>query len=197
MQYTIEKKTDWGSVPIAKIENVCWGYDQPDIHAFAQLCYDDDFLYVKLTAKEKDIRSVERGPLAMPCRDSCLEFFVSPMSDGRYFNIEFNPDGGCFFGFGSGPNRLFRLLNEVPEKNILCPKAERTMDGWAISYALPFEYIRLFFPEFTVKPGVVMKGNFYKCGDLTVKVHCLSWNPMTIDHPIFHYPPDFGTLVFA
>ena len=87
MEYTIVKKTDWDKVPIVKIANVCWGYDQPDVEASAQLCYDENFLYAKLTAKEKDIRSEERGPLAMPCRDSCLEFFVSPMSDGRYFNM--------------------------------------------------------------------------------------------------------------
>ena len=197
MEYTIVKKTDWDEVPVAKIDSVCWGFGQPDVEAWAQVCYDEDYLYVKLSAKEKDIRTEEHGPLAMPCRDSCLEFFVSPIGDGRYFNIEFNPDGGCFFGFGSGPKQLFRLLKEVPEKNILCPKGERTADGWFITYALPFETVRLFFPEFKAVPGTVMRGNFYKCGDLTVKEHYLSWNPMAVEKPQFHYPPDFGTLIFA
>lgn len=196
MEYTIIKCTEWDKVPVAEISNVCWGYDQPDIESYAQLCYDEEYLYVKLTAKEKDIRSEEHGPLAMPCRDSCLEFFVSPLGDGRYLNIEFNPDCGCFFGFASEKNRAFRLLSVDPENNILCPKSDRTVNGWTVMYALPFDYVRLFFPDFKAESGVKMRGNFYKCGDLTVKVHCFSWNPMTVDIPTFHYPPDFGTLVF-
>lgn len=197
MEYTIVKKTDWDKVPEAKIDSACWGYDQPDVKAKAQVCYDESFLYVKLTAKEKDIRAEENGPLGMPCEDSCLEFFFSPTGDGRYFNIEFNPNCCNFFGFGTGITRLVRLTQEDPNKNILCPKAERTSDGWMVSYAVPFDFVRLFFPEFKAEPGTVMKGNFYKCGDLTVKEHYYSWNPMTVDHPCFHYPPDFGTLVFA
>ena len=197
MEYTIVKKTDWDKVPVAEISSVCWGYDQSDVKARAQLCYDSDYLYVKLQTAEKDIRVEEHGPSGMPCRDSCLEFFFSPTGDGRYFNIEFNPDCCCYLGFGSGPKQLYRLYQEGPEKNVLRPKAERTADGWFVTYAVPFDFVRLFFPEFKSCPGTVMEANFYKCGDLTVKEHYFSWNPMTIAKPQFHYPPDFGTLIFA
>ena len=82
MEYTIQKAVfdsgkniDWESVPAAKIGNVCWGYGQPDVAASAKLCYDCEKLYVRLSAKEKDIRAEFTGLYGMPCEDSCLEFF--------------------------------------------------------------------------------------------------------------------------
>ena len=203
MEYRIQKRTldengntCWDSIPEAMISNVCWEYDQPDVKAKAQLCYTEEALYVKLSAMEKDIRAEHKGIYGMPCEDSCLEFFFAPGGDGRYFNIELNPNCAMYFGIGTGPKDLYRLHVEGHDDNLLCPQAERTEDGWYVTYAVPFSLVQFFFPEFCAKEGTVMKGNFYKCGDLTVKEHYLSWNEMTVDHPCFHYPPDFGTLVF-
>ena len=166
MEYTVVRKTEWDKVPMAEISNVCWGYDQPDVKAWAQVCYDDEYLYVKLTATEKEIRVKECGPLGMPCEDSCLEFFISPVCDGRYFNIEFNPGCCNFLGFGKDIDHLSRLVQEDTTKNILCPASELTDDGWYITYSIPFEFINRFFPEFKAEPGKKMRGNFYKCGNL-------------------------------
>ena len=197
MEYTIVKKTDWDKVPAAEISNVCWGYDQPDVKAQAQACYDEKYLYVKLSAKEKDIRAEFTGLYGMPCQDSCLEFFFSPLSDGRYFNIEMNPNCSMYFGMGTGPSNLARIQMEGHDDNLLSPHAERTAEGWQVEYSVPFSLVKMFFPEFRPEAGTRIRGNFYKCGDLTVKEHYYSWNPMTVDHPCFHYPPDFGTLIFA
>ena len=203
MEYRIEKKElkngalCWENVPEAQIGNVCWGYEQPDVKASAKLCYDEEKLYVKLSAKEKEIRATYDGLYGMPCEDSCLEFFFSPLGDGRYFNIEFNPNCAMYFGLGTGPKNLVRLQVEGHPDNLLGAHAARTEDGWTVEYAVPFSLVALFFPGFRPEPGKGMTGNFYKCGDLTVKEHYFSWNPMTVDHPCFHYPPDFGTFIFG
>ena len=204
MEYKIVKTAageaaavDWEKVPEAKISNVCWGYDQPDVEAVAQVCYNADNLFVRLSAREKKIRATHEGLMGMPCEDSCLEFFFSPLGDGRYFNIEYNPNCAMYLGFGTGPDTLCRLLTGDPPYNMFSPKAERTLTGWNITYTVPRAFVTRFFPGFAFEEGVQMKGNFYKCGDLTEKEHYFSWNPMTVDHPCFHYPPDFGTFVFA
>jgi hypothetical protein len=44
---------------------------------------------------------------------------------------------------------------------------------------------------------MTLRGNCYKCGDLTEQEHYLSWNPVTSEHPCFHRPQDFGRLVFG
>ena len=195
--YKIVKKTDildWKSIPAVQIDTQLQN-EPVDISATAQLCYDDDTLYVHLSAKEKSIRAEYTGPFDAPGEDSCLEFFFCPiMGDNRYFNIEYNPNCCVYLGFASGVHDLVRLISEsgIP----FSPHSVRTEDGWEITYQIPFEFIRRFFPDFTPTSGTKMRGNFYKCGDLTVKEHYLCWNMITCDPVSFHRPCDFGLLEF-
>ena len=195
--YTIIKKTDtldWGKIPTAPID-IQLQNEPVHISASAQLCYDEDFLYVHLTAKEEHIRAEYTGPLDAPCEDSCLEFFFCPnYDDDRYFNIEYNPNCCVYLGIASCLNDLVRL---VPEFGMpFSPVANRTKDGWEITYQIPFEFVRRFFPDFSPVSGTKMRGNFYKCGDLTVQEHYLCWNPISGTEISFHRPCDFGVLVF-
>ena len=66
-----------------------------------------------------------------------------------------------------------------------------------LSYAIPLSLLQLFYPGYTWQKGKVMRANFYKCGDLTVHPHFLSWNPVTSEQPDFHRPCDFGELYFG
>ena len=196
--YTIMKKPenlDWSKIPVADI-NLQLQKEPVDISATAQLCYDKEALYVRLAAKEKNIRAMNHKIMDAPCEDSCLEFFFSPIEgDNRYFNIELNPNCCLYLGMGSCINDLVRFFPEE-NKNILTPKATYTTDGWEITYQIPVSFIKLFFPEFVIESGKTMRGNFYKCGDLTEKLHYLCWNQVTSDPLTFHYPKDFGLLIF-
>lgn len=71
----------------------------------------------------------------------------------------------------------------------------RTADGWDVTYELPFKLLRLFFPEFA--PSGTIRGNFYKCGDLTAQEHYLAWNRVDAECPDFHRPEYFGTMSFS
>lgn len=195
--YTIIKKPDvleWSKIPVAFIEN---SYHKGDvgISSFAQVCYDDTALYVRLYTTETNIRAVGTGPLDAPCEDSCMEFFFSPINgDSRYLNIEFNPNCCVYFGIGSCVQDLVRL---IPEEGFpLNPKATITDAGWEITYEIPYSFIRRFFPEFSPSSGDRIRGNFYKCGDLTEKEHYFTWNPLSGDVLSFHRPCDFGLLHF-
>lgn len=191
MQFPI----DWSGVPSVSI---CEAYhpDPLDITATGQICYDDRALYLRLTAREKEIRAEYTGLLDSPCEDSCLEFFFSPIEgDTRYFNIEFNPNCCLYLGIGSCIDDLVRLIPE--NGNPLSPKAARTQDGWEISYQVPYSFVRRFFPDFRPESGKTIRANFYKCGDLTVHEHYFSWNRITGGKLSFHRPCDFGLLSFA
>ena len=195
--YTIVKKTgdiDWYQIPSVSISNP-YHEGSVDICATGQLCYDDSALYVRLAAKESHIRAEYTGLLDAPCEDSCLEFFFSPISgDTRYFNIEYNVNSCVYLGIGSCLDNLVRLIPEFgfPFK----PEAKRFSDGWEITYHIPFSFIRQFFPDFNPISNSSIRGNFYKCGDLTEKEHYFSWNPLTGDVLSFHRPCDFGILTF-
>jgi len=195
--YIITKKADsldWSKIPAVNILNHL-EVPSVDISATGQLCYDSENLYVRLIAKEKNIRAEYTGILDAPCEDSCLEFFFCPIEgDERYFNIEYNPNCCVYLGIASCLEDLVRL---VPEFGIpFEPNAVKTNDGWEITYQIPFSFIRRFFPEFNPESGKTMKGNFYKCGDLTEKEHYLCWNMITSDKISFHRPCDFGLLEF-
>lgn len=193
---TIVKKPtsfDWTEVPVISIDNHLQE-ESVDISATAQICYDEQALYLRLAAKEKNIRAEYTGLLDQPCQDSCLEFFFSPIEgDSRYFNIEFNPNHCVYLGIGSGVNDLVRL---IPQDDVLSPQANRTSDGWEITYQVPVSFIRRFFPVFTPESGKTIRANFYKCGDYTETPHYLCWNLITGEKISFHRPCDFGLLTF-
>lgn len=197
-EYTIKKtengnKIDWSSIPALMIEEVAWNKPAGGIKSWAQLCYDAENLYVRLSAKEASIVANRSEPLDFPNYDSCLEFFLSPVAeDSRYFNFECNPNGLMFQGLGHGVSDLVRFIPLFPN---IFPKVTRTTDGWNVTYAITKAYITEFFPGFSFQSGTVMHANFYKCGDECPTPHYYSWNPMTNETPNFHYPPDFGKLI--
>ena len=196
-QYQIQKitgKPDWNKIEKAPIDQKLW-LPCEQISAYAQLAYDDSRLYVRLHAEEPTIRAENTGILDQPCQDSCLEFFLSPAEgDARYLNIEMNPNCCLYFGIGTGRDDLVRLLptQGVGALNAHCTRSET---GWDLYYSLPFSLLRLFFPAF--HPHGIMRGNFYKCGDLTQQEHYLAWNRVACAEPDFHRPEFFGELVFA
>ena len=196
-QYQIQKitgKPDWNKIEKAPIDQKLWLLCE-QVSAYAQLAYDDSRLYVRLHAEEPTIRAENTGMLDQPCQDSCLEFFLSPAEgDARYLNIEMNPNCCLYFGIGTGRDDLVRLLptQGVGALNAHCTRSET---GWDLYYSLPFSLLRLFFPAF--HPHGIMRGNFYKCGDLTQQEHYLAWNRVACAEPDFHRPEFFGELVFA
>ena len=195
--YTIVKKPevlDWSKIPAAQIDVCQWGY-WADVTAQAQLCYDADSIYVRMSAREANIRAVEQTQTGRPCEDSCLEFFFCPLVENpNYLNIEFNPNGVMFFGVGTGRADRIRLL--LPEDGNLDAVTGRTQDGWEVTFHISAELIRRFIPDFVIASGAKMRGNFYKCGDKTEVPHYFAWNPVESENPDFHLSQWFAELCF-
>lgn len=195
--YTIQKiqgTPDWSKIPVMPMDQLLWA-DFTDIAAQTQLCWDNEALYIRQEAKEADIRADEEGPLSMPCVDSCMEFFFRPTERPDYMNIELNPNKAIYLGIGTEIKNLIRLL--VPKvTEIMDIQVEYTEGGWVLTYKLPFNFIRRFFPEFEAKVGGVMHANAYKCGNKAQR-HYLVWNRIGDDTRTFHCPQYFGELIFG
>ena len=167
------------------------------IRSFAQLCWDAEALWVHLWTDELEVRAEEAGPLGIPCEDSCLELFFSPMEgDSRYFNFEYNANSCLYLGIGSCFDDLTRLVPEDAEA-LFAPAVNRLERGWEIFYQVPFAFIRRFFPAFEAKPGKTMRANCFKCADLSTPPHYLSWNPVVGEPFTFHRPDCFGIMRFT
>lgn len=193
--YTISYQSTphWDSVPAAELLHTGWLPPAP-VSARAQVCYNDDMLFLRMEAAEAPVRATLRDPLSQVCNDSCLEFFLAPdMADERYLNFEFNPLGTLYLGFGGArPTRVRQIVRSVEE--LFRPEPFFTENGWGICWQIPFAFLRTYFPGFI--PRSDMAGNFYKCGDETPRPHYLSWAPMRSETPDFHRRQDFGTLRF-
>lgn len=195
--YTIAKtsgKPEWSKIPALDVDNYQWG-ERLDIKMKSQICYDETGIYVHLRAWEKDIRAELTAPLSMVCEDSCMEFFFRPVAeDMRYFNLEINPNGQMFIGFGYNVEALVRLAPEG-EDSLLEKRCNYTEDGWEAFYKIPVSLIRIFFPGYKLQSGMTIYANSYKCGDETVKPHFISWNFVDVPEPSFHQPTHFGQMI--
>ena len=195
MQYRVARvnEVDWSGIEAVELVHQPW-LEPCHIEAKAQLCHDGENLYVRMEAKEKNIRAQAVKPYEAVCVDSCMEFFFAPQKgDLRYFNLEWNLLKTLCLGFGR--DRLTRarlLLKDNGER--FDPKTFRTEDGWGIEYKIPVSFIRDYFPDFAFEGEAAC--NFYKCGDLTEKEHYLAWAPLSSEKPDFHRPQDFGTMIF-
>ena len=198
-KYTITRvlsEPDWNSIPTLQVDERPWT-PETDIKMVQQICYDENGIYIHQRAWEKEIRAEGKELLSRVCEDSCMEFFFAPVpEDGRYFNVEFNPNGCVFLGFGHGRHDSLRI---VPEdiKSLFSVKTAYLADGWEIFYTIPISFLTQFYPGYTLEPGRVIRANCYKCGDKTAAEHYLLWNPSTSETPDYHRPQDFGEMIFA
>lgn len=191
--YMPQGNIHWEQVKAAELENMQW-LDAPHIHAAAQACYNENALHVRLQATEKDILCRFNGDTDEVCMDSCLEFFFSPTADGRYFNIESNPNGALYVGIGYDRYRHIRLYDPQLRQQLQVQPFV-TSDGWGVEMAIPASFIQLLYPGFAFAPGMQMGANFYKCGEDTKIPHYLSWNKVDVKEPDFHLPEFFGKLI--
>ena len=186
---------DWASIPAAQIDQPQW-MPNPGIEAWAQVCRSQEALLVRLYAREVEPLARFTGETDMICLDSCLEFFFCPLAgDTRYFNFEFNPNGALYLGFGHDRYDSVRQLVQRAGE-LFCIERLTKEGAWGIGFQIPFAFIRIYAPEFSLSPGLRLRGNFYKCGEETRAPHYLSWNRIESETPEFHQPCDFGWLVF-
>ena len=137
--------------------------------------------------REETVRAMADRNNDRPWEDSCCEFFIAPVDDGLYYNIECNCHGALLVACGKGRE------GRVQAPMILVDSIDR-LSSLGLSLILPK---RLFFKHPSLSfEGLHAKGNFYKCGDMLSKPHFLSWNPIDTPSPDFHVPESFGLLTF-
>jgi hypothetical protein len=152
---------------------------------------------VHLWIEVPQVRAVETGPIGMPCKDSCLEFFFQPVNgDPRYINVEFNSNGCLYLGIGTCLQDLIRLLPEEDICAILEPIIQKTEKGWEIYYRIPYTFVRRLFPEFAVASGDTIRANVFACSDLSQPHYYLSWSSITEEPFTFHHSSCFGSMKF-
>ena len=199
MEYIIKKADivspalhsgEWEKAQVGHISAEPWpgftGHSAPETE-FGVL-RDAAGLWVKFRTREHNLRAEVTQQNGAVCRDSCVEFFVSPDEfDCRYINFELNPKGVMHIGLGK--DRFGRMLIEE-ERSIFRVESDECDGDWSICWYIPDSFLLRYFGQ--ISP--VMRANFYKCGDSTDHPHYAVWNPVKTEKPDYHRPEFFGTL---
>ncbi len=184
----------WDKVPEGRLGFSHWGSCAVYDTRF-KLCFvKNRGIFLRMRTDEKNIRMVCTSTDEPVYEDSCMEVFLCSL-EGReeYINIEMNPRGAYLSEYGKGKyDRVF-----LKTKTAVTPliKTEIDSDGWSLELFVPCELIsEAYNAEFTAEKCKI-KGNFYKCGDKTEKVHYSAYNEMTDLPPGFHNPKRFADII--
>lgn len=158
-------------------------------------------IWLSFNVSEKNPRARVTHTNGPVYQDSCVEFFISPRSDGHYYNIEMNSLGTVLAGYGSGRHDLELLDAAVVSKIRTYPSPDVNItpggaDGsaWHLVVAIPADFF--IHDRVETFSGMRSRGNFHSCSDLAEKKRYLTWSPVATAKPDFHRYEFFGGLVF-
>lgn len=183
------------------IDHYLWMDNDYKPQVEVRLGYDREKIAVNFKVFEENPLIRYLNPDDPVYKDSCVEFFFqpSPETDPRYLNFEMNGAGTLLAGLGTGRgDRIRPEFRPGEEVKVHSGRGTHGENGpfWEITLTLSTGWIRCIFPDFSPGAGAVCRGNFYKCGDETARVHYGCWNPVKASAPDFHRSCDFGRLVF-
>lgn len=162
--------------------------------------WDENGLYVYEYSFETALRTAGIGTACKAWCDSCLEVFLAADESrpNLYLNYECTAAPYVYMAIGeSRQNR--RLYTELPDgmepQGTVLPGI-----GWCIRYTIPLSFLREAFGVNSLHAGMVMRGNFQKCGDETQVPHWATWSeiqPRPDGKWDFHQPQYFGKIVLG
>lgn len=156
------------------------------------------YLYIDFFVRSNYLRAVNYKNNSDVYQDSCVEFFVTPIKNGPYYNFEFNCIGTVHAAKRKDRHSGELLPDEQLNRIIRYPSCGtrpfNEIEGiftWNLLVAIPLDIMGLNYIE---NVPLKIKGNFYKCGDKTSSPHYLSWSPIDTPQPDFHRPEFFGDI---
>jgi hypothetical protein len=166
-----------------------------------KIAHSGEDIFLQFRVHEKYIRAKCTKDNESVWTDSCVEFFISPVDDGSYYNLEFNCIGTATVGFGRGKHDRERAGEEITHKitrlSTLGEQAIKNAEGdfsWELTLIIPTEVFS--HHKLNSLSGSKVRANFYKCGDELKAPHYLSWKPIQFERPNFHLPEFFGEMQF-
>ncbi len=169
-----------------------------------KMLYDDQYIYGLFQVNDRYVRAVSKGHPEQVCYDSCVELFIRPMNNLRYYNFEFSANGNML---------LYNVTNlragdfvpvdsseyvHIPRYHSLPAYVEPEIQDpviWRLGFAIPIDFFVRYGDQ--VNPdlkGQVWTANVSKCADKTSNPHWQSWQHLPIVD--FHLPESFGKVYF-
>jgi len=196
----VSQTLDW-EITSFKIEQLNWADYQYKPRVTLRLAYNEKELFLKYKVRELQPKAEIQDDNGNVWEDSCVEMFISPLTDGCYYNLEVSCIGKKLFGYRKNGEKGIRadkdILSKIRVLSTLGSKSFKEKSGeveWSIAIAVPFT--AFWNHNFVPQSGTKVAANFYKCGDKLANQHYLSWLPINTEKPNFHQIQFFGELEF-
>ena len=188
-----------------ELEGARFSVDQcnwPDKFPYAPFCCGrmartEDSLVVDFRVSGLDLRVQNLEDGGRSWEDSCCELFLQRPGAAEYVNFEVNAAGKMTAARGTGRGDRKSLTPEEFGQIVRMASIEGPQDyaggvwTWCVILMIPFELMGLDPDDLPES----LRGNIYKCGDLTAHPHFLSWAPIGTPEPDFHRPEYFGEFL--
>ena len=130
--------------------------------------------------------------------DSCVEFFIKRCDSEDYLNFEIS--ASSFMLVGRGSSRFNRTLfddKEIREieRDIIILEESTNKCHWKVNLSLDLVKWGLLYKNEKIE-NLILKANFFKCGDKLKKPHYMSLFPINSESPNFHVPESFKEILF-
>lgn len=169
-----------------------------------KLLYDTENLYGLFRVKDQYVRALSTQYGEPACTDSCVEFFIRPPKNLRYYNFEFTAGGhmllcnitalrkGHFTPVPQEDCDSVRRVHSLPAK--IDPEITEPVT-WTLGFTIPVNFFVKYGDNVDRDlSGQVWTGNVFKCGDKTSHPHWFTWQPLPkLD---FHQPDCFAEIAF-
>lgn len=191
--FSFRDEPKWEEVPEGKLMFSHWSSEAEYDTRFKMCFVKEKGIYLRMYTDEKNLRAVGVKRDDPVYEDSCMEFFICAV-EGReeYINFEMNPNGAFLSEFGKNKKDRVFLKTLTDIEPVIHTKI--TDEGWSAELFIPCELIAEAYGEVFDADECLLKGNFYKCGDKTYKIHYLSYNEMSTLPPGFHNPERFACI---
>ena len=185
--------------PVAAIDSFMWDTNgcRPESYA-AMFAVENEGIHALLWSFEENIRCQCTKRDDPVYTDSCLEIFLMPVEDDkRYINFEVNKNGVYLSQIGTcREDRVF--IKELTDLEPVIYPMEIEEDGqkaWGYEIVISENFISaLYQTDFKIRETAI-KGNFYKCADLSETPHYGAHFPVKTEKPDFHRPEFFGNII--
>jgi len=195
----------WQNAQALEVTHFPWEDSGHRPRTQARLLYDAGFLAIIFRVEDQYVRAVARQFQDNVCADSCVEFFVSPLTDSdAYFNFEVNCGGTMLLYRCASRDETLTVAAEDGGTICMATTLPRIVEPeitdpttWTVEYHIPFGLFATYFSATAPVSGTQWRANFYKCGDQTSHPHWGSWAPVDTQRPDFHQPGFFQPILFA
>jgi hypothetical protein len=187
INYSFANRNTSGHIPEVQIKML---HDGKRICGLFQV--KDQYVIARKTADQQ-----------MVCEDSCVEFFVKPVTDARYFNFEINCGGTLLLyhvnkcepgGYDLVPQEDLDTIERYHTLPHIITEEITEPVTWYLGFAIPVAFFEKFSGINPELSGQEWTANFTKCADKCSHPAWLSWQELS--KCAFHMPNEFGKLIF-